>query len=288
MLASLRGVFTVAILGCGPVWAEGHGGSEDTLRALTDALVRAAPSEITVTPEPEDDRIQIRGPDTGPHFVFPTVLHNRLSLLTPQQREIEVADFAASVLADPSGSDLLTAFSPDQILPTLRPSQMIETITAGDDSPREFPVGPFLPGLSVFFMVNTPQAARFMTRADQNRVGLDDAALIERALENLASEAERVEIVNLRPPYRLVLDGAFENALLLHEPLWIELEMQYGPLLVLVSDRHDVVFSPAENRRSFARMVEYRDDLGRLGAIAISGDILLRQAGMWSYADPVN
>ncbi len=288
MLASLKGIAMAATLGVGAAWADNHGEVEQTLFALTEELNRVAPADVRITPDPPNDRIEVVGPDAEPHFVFPAVLHDRLAALTPRLREVEISEFAASVLEDPSGTESLTNFSTDQILPTIRPSRIIETITAGDDTPREFPVQAFLPGLSTLFMIDTPQAARFMTRTDQDRLALDDDALAALALGNLAMEADRAEIINLRPPYRLVLDGAYENALLLYEPLWIELEMRYGPLLVLVLDRDDVIFSPVESRRPFARLAEYRDDLGRSGAIAISGDILLREAGTWSYADPVN
>jgi hypothetical protein len=242
----------------------------DTLRLMRDAYAA----------HPQADQVQI---DTGLGAVittrrdgtdvtsYPDNLHRALQdAATDADRQAVLDRFVASAF------ELTGDLPPDPaaLMPVLRPPAMFAGQTDGPIS------APFPGPLEMFFVLDAPSGAAFVTGDMLGALRLDAAGVQGRAIANLQARDGQVRVQG-SGPYMIVADGYYESSLLLDPALWDSVDAQIGQVVALPLARDLLLFADADRPDMLAALkrivaVEYAN----LSNMLTSEALVLRD-GVW-------
>ena len=143
--------------------------------------------------------------------------------------------------------------TPDQIVPALRPKSYLDEVA---DAKTVMAVEPFAGDLMIVYMLDMPDQARILHRAELTALGIADLAKVTRA--NLALRlpdvTQTIQTAPTNTAIPLVKGNYWESSRLLQKDLW-KLAATRGPVFVAVPERDSLVFIIAPTPDVLAKFV---------------------------------
>jgi uncharacterized protein YtpQ (UPF0354 family) len=236
----------------------------------------------------EDNELQVEG-STGPLTLY---LDNiRASCASdPQNCDTELESFVERAAFIARSDKEGRAFVPEKVFVVLRSAGFGKR--AGEqfasDEKKQPVVRPFVTGIELLYVIDTPKAFRFVNRADLDVAGLSVERLHEIATRNVRA---------LRPPEYgpapnapdilfMPADDGLGTSRVLDSALWDRIEKAVGGAVVVCAPTRDwILFVRRENRDAIERLRDLAKRIVRGEAYPVSPVLFYRQNGSWqAYA----
>lgn len=235
----------LALALAGSAWAQGFALPDDYDDVLDMMTVELEATGKVDRIERRDQQLHLFAGDESLGYLNPDNLYYQLlKTESDEERQVLVATHVRimlGVLGDDTPATDLSQDTLDRVYPVLRhkgydPGNVDVTILKD----------PFSDELAVQFVFDSPETASIITEERLADAGIDADTLRRAAKANLAQfrSALTIEGDGL---YYLVLDGYYENALVLDFDLWRTIESQIGPVAMVVPARDAVLFGAADD-----------------------------------------
>lgn len=249
-----------------------------TVDETLDILAQAAgtvPEATRVTIDRTDQSItvQIRDDADNTVVIHPDNLHIYLqSAANAAERQQIVDNLVASIQAT-----LSETIDPASLRPVLRHRDM--ALYTQDASPLVS--RPFVDETHIFYVVDTPSSASFITQEHLSQLGMTPDELDKIALSNLPHNGWQLESFGGSIDL-LRFDGFYESSLILKPRVLRRLTRKHGRLAVATLTRDTVLIGPADDPATVSLMNQIaKDHEGQL-AHGISSNILIFDGTSWS------
>lgn len=214
----------------------------------------------------------------------PDNLHLQLQTLTTDaDRDAEVAHFMATLVPLIDAPTQLDQASLLHIFPVIRPSDYdvsVPGLTA-EDTPLN---AEFLPGLSVFYVLDTPQNVQYLTTDMLRNTGIGLDVIKDAATVNIARYAAGAQIFEGTISV-VKLDGFYESSLLLVPAIWEDLDQDVDKMVIALPARDILVFGDGKSPEIIAQMNLAIQKVKEVGAGLLTDRLLVWENHHWAYAD---
>lgn len=142
---------------------------------------------------------------------------------------------------------------------------------------------PFLDGIEILYVLDTPQAIRFMNQGDLKDAGLTPDKLNQIASKNAANLAtgEFRQLTNTAGIFLMPFDDGLGTARVFNRALWDRIEKEHGPVVVCAPTRDWLLFVKQDNRSGIDQLRAVVDRVVRGEPYAVSSVLFRRQKDGW-------
>ncbi len=258
----------------------------DTLDLML-ADIQVLPNVASARIDREDQSLKIVLTDGQEVTSNPDNLHQMLQGTTdPAERNALIAQFTQTIaeLSDPKPT-LDAASLTVNVLPVIRSDDYLTTNSNPDAPPDQKLQQKFLPGLSIFYVFDTPNSVQFLQAEDVTKAGFDLATVDAAAKARIAEYGGTFRTEPISNLTMVVLDGFYETSLLLVPEIWNAVDQDIDRLVIGIPARDVLLYGDAANPDVIEELKATIARISAEGAYPLSDRLLEWKAGSWHYFD---
>jgi uncharacterized protein YtpQ (UPF0354 family) len=244
--------------------------SSATINAADQSITVVFTNGITLTANPDNMDLKLKAAATQDERA--AILQNQVASI------VQIAAAAKQPKLSPNDIGLLR--------PVIRASDFMKELPA--DTVSSLVAADFLPGLSVFYVIDREAYICYVTQEELKDLGLSETALESAALNNLQSELGKLNLqIGSADPLIAVasMGGTYEGSLLLLTDYWKKLEHEHGPL-VIGNPSRGMLYVGSLNHAQTVEMLRktVAEDFATLDH-SVSPRLLAFENGKWRWLD---
>lgn len=258
--------------------------------AFTDRVITAiqqTASDLTVSAK-DANELQVQTP-SGPFTLY---LDNIRAACAANAAncDVELKSFASRIVSVIRSGEEGRAITPEKLFLVLRSAGFGKRAGQqfANDEKKQPIVRPFVDGIEILYVLDTPKAYRFINQSDLEATGLNIQKLHEIATSN-ASGLKAVKYgpaANTPDIYFMPAGDGLGTARVFDSALWDRIEKELGPVIVCTPTRDWVLFVKHDNRDGIERMKILAGRIVRGEPYPVSPVMFHRQNGNWQlYAN---
>ncbi|WCM25936.1 DUF1444 family protein [Sphingomonas sp. QA11] len=172
--------------------------------------------------------------------------------------------------------DLGETTDPARIFPVMKPAAWAGSAKRQMDGARldaadaSFITSPFCGDMVVAYAIDTGDTMEYITRKTLSAMGLDEAALHERAIANLTAMLPALKIEGSDGRYAARLDRNYDASMLLILPQWRGGLALEGPICIAMPARDEVMLCAAEDRDGRESLAAVAAEIASVSAYSLS------------------